>query len=341
MVEGEYAMNIERLSMDEWEQHLPDGGFEVFHTPEALGVMEKHFAGNLQLFGGFKGEQPVGLLPVFVQERSIGRTVFSPPPSTGTPHLGPIVMSNSPKRRKRERVNRRFVEGILEELSVDSPTTLFRLVCAPPYQDPRPYRWAGLDVQAEFTYHVPVETDDPDEILRSFSKSLRREVRDLGQTEVVVEEEGNGSAAQVYDDIAARYEEQGRRFPLTKGYVRDLVRSLGERCRVYVARNGDGDYLTGVVVLYSNDAAYYWEGGARASYENISVNSLLHWAVIEDIAVDPALESVNRYDMVGANTERLCRYKAKFSPELVPYYVVESSGTTMELAKTAYSLLSH
>lgn len=333
-------MNIEPLSMDEWEQHLPNDGFEVFHTPEALGVMEKHLDGTLHLFGGFKGEHPVGLFPVFVQERPVGRTVFSPPPSTGTPHLGPIVMSNSPKRRKREQVNRRFVEGVLEELSIDSPTTLFRLVCAPPYGDPRPYRWEGLDVRTEFTYHVPVETDDPEELLRSFSKSLRREVRDLGATEVTVEVEGDGSATLVYDDIAARYGEQGRTFPLTKQYVRDLVRSLGERCRVYVARDGDGDYLTGVIVLYSNDTAYYWEGGARASYENSSVNSLLHWTVLEDIAVDPALTTVRRYDMVGANTERLCRYKAKFSPELVPYYIVESSGVTMDLAKTAYSLLS-
>lgn len=334
-------MNIEQLTLDEWERHLPNGGFEAFHTPEALEVMDEHLQGDLRLYGGFKGEQPIGLLPVFVRQRSIGRAILSPPPSTGTPHLGPIVMSNSPKRRKVEQVNRRFVEAVLGELSVPSSRTLLRLVCAPSYADPRPFRWAGMDVRADFTYHLDV-ADDPEEMLRSFSKSLRREIRDLGDADltVAVEDDGLEAAAQVYDDIAARYAEQEESFPLTREYVLDLVDALGDRCRVYVARDGDGTYLTGVIVVYSNDAAYYWEGGARATYEDSSVNSLLHWAVIRDIAVDPDLESVSRYDMVGANTRRLCDYKAKFSPDLVPYYVVESGGPAMDLAKTAYGLLN-
>ena len=333
-------MNVETLTPDEWERYLPDSGFEAFHTREALEAMDRHLRGELRLYGGFKGEQPVGLLPVFVRRRSIGRAILSPPPSTGTPHLGPIVMSNSPKRRKRERVNRRFVEAVLDELAVDSSRTLLRLVCAPSYADPRPFRWSGMDVRAEFTYHLDV-TDDPEELLRSFSKSLRREIRDLEDTDLTVaaEDDGLAAAGRVYEDIADRYAEQGESFPLTEAYVLDLVEALEDRCRVYVARDGDGEYLTGVVVVYSNDAAYYWEGGARATYDDASVNSLLHWAVVRDVAVDPDLASVSRYDMVGANTPRLCRYKAKFSPELVPYYVVESGGPTMDLAKTAYGWL--
>jgi len=122
--------------------------------------------------------------------------------------------------------------------------------------------------------------------------------------------------------------------------VHDLVTALDGRCRVYVARDGDGEYLTGLIVLYSNDAAYYWEGGSRATYDDVSVNSLLHWAIIRDIVDDAALESVDRYDLVGANTRRLCRYKAKFSPSLVPYYIVESDSKAMDVAKTAYSWLS-
>lgn len=334
-------MNVEELSLDEWDRYLPSTGFEVFHTPDALSVMDRHLSGNLRLYGGFKGEQPVGLLPVFEQQRSMGRALLSPPPSSGTPHLGPIVMSNSPKRRKRERVNQRFVSGVLDELAVDSARTLVRFVCATPYADPRPYRWAGLDVSTDFTYHLDVAADDPAELLGSFSKSLRREIRSLKESEVTVSvvDDSIAGADLVYDDISARYAEQDEPFPLTREYVHDLVAALDDRCRVYVARDENDSYLTGVIVLYSSDAAYYWEGGARASYDDSSVNSLLHWTVIRDVAVDPALESVHRYDMVGANTERLCSYKAKFSPELVPYYVVESSGTTMELAKTAYSWL--
>ncbi|HET7323929.1 MAG TPA: GNAT family N-acetyltransferase, partial [Halococcus sp.] len=136
----------------------------------------------------------------------------------------------------------------------------------------------------------------------------------------------------------ARYAEQSQHFGVTWPYVEDVITSLGERCRVYVARDPDGEYLGGIIALFSNDAAYYWLGGTRATYENTSVNSLLHWEIIRDVATDPPIESVSEYDLVGANTERLCPYKSKFGPELVPYYVVESGGMAMDLAKETYQV---
>jgi len=43
---------------------------------------------------------------------------------------------------------------------------------------------------------------------------------------------------------------------------------------------------------------------------------------------------------MGANTERICRYKSKFGAELVPYYTLESEGRGMDAAKAAYRLVS-
>lgn len=45
------------------------------------------------------------------------------------------------------------------------------------------------------------------------------------------------------------------------------------------------------------------------------------------------------YDLMGANTERLCRYKSKFGAELVPYFAVETSSPGMKAAKRAYQAL--
>ncbi|MFB6139863.1 MAG: GNAT family N-acetyltransferase [Halosimplex sp.] len=331
-------MDVERVTLSEWNDLLPDSGFEVFHTAEALGVLDEHTDAELQLYGGFKGEQPVGLLPVFRSDRSMGRAFLSPPPSMGVPHLGPIVMSNSPKRRKVERINRKFTEGILDRLSATERLTLLRLVCSPTYADPRPYQWRELEAESRFTYRLRVD-GPPDDVKSGFSSSLRREVSDADDLGLGIEVEGVEAGRRIYDQLAERYAAQGEPFPLTWDYVRDVITELGERSRVYVARDETGEYLAGIIVLYSNDSAYYWEGGARVDYENVSVNSLLHWAIIEDVATDPALESVTQYDLVGANTRRLCEYKAKFNPELHPYYVVESGGMGMDVAKSAYRLI--
>lgn len=333
-------MRIEELSLDDWSRALPDRGIEVFHTPSALSVLADHAPGELRLYGGFKGDQPVGLFPVVVQDRPVGRAVFSPPPGMGIPRLGPLVMPTSPKQRKRERVNRRFTEAVLDELDVDDSLTLFRSICTADYTDPRPYRWADMAVETNFTYLLDLDGRSPEEVKRSFSKSLRREIDDGAALDLEIHREGIGGARSVYDETKRRYEAQDRTFSLEWPYVRDLVTRLDDRSRVYVARTPEGRFLSGITVLYSNDAAYFWQGGTRTTYEDVEINSLLHWHLIRDIIEESPIDSVTGYDLMGANTERLCRYKSKFGAELVPYYVTESSGPAMDVAKRAYRMVA-
>ncbi|MFW6320594.1 MAG: GNAT family N-acetyltransferase [Halohasta sp.] len=333
-------MRLERLPLSEWADVLPSDGFEPFHTAEALGVLADHTDGDLHLFAGYKGRNPVALLPLFVRRRSIGTMVTSPPPGLSVPRLGPILMPASPKRSKRERLNRRFADAVIDELGLDGPRTLFRMIGNTSYTDPRPYRWASFDVNTVFTYTLDVEGRSADELLSNCSKSLRREIRDARELEVTVDTEGLDGAEAVYDQTAARYDQQDEPFQLSWAYVRDLFESLGKRARSYVARDPDGEFLSGITVLYSNDAAYFWQGGARGNYEGTTVNSLLHWRIVEDLIEDPPVASVSGYDLMGANTDRLCRYKSKFGASLEPYYTIESAGARMNLAKRAYRTIS-
>lgn len=332
-------MELEELSLSEWEETLPDDGFGVFHTPEALRVIDEHAAGELRLFGGFKGEQAIGLLPVFVRERSGFRLVLSPPTGFGIRELGPVLMPTSPKRRKQEKVNREFTRQVIEAVGADDPRTLFRMSCGTWYGDPRSYRWNGFRIEPVFTYRLDLESVAPDEVLNSFSKSLRREIRDGEDTDISIGVRGMDGARKVYEATQDRYAEQGKGLALSWGFMRDLLESLGDRARVYVAESADGEFLSGIVVLYSNDTAYFWKGGARRSHRNLSVNSLLHWRIINDVITDPPRESVHRYDFHTANNERLVRYKSKFGGELVPHYRVESTGMPMAVAKRAYRMV--
>ncbi len=332
-------MDIQRIDLSEWEAALPADGFEVFHTPEALAVLDRHAAGDLHLVAGYNGDRPVGMVPLLVEERAVGKTVLSPPPAMGVHRLGPLLMPASPKRRKREKLNREFTSEVLDRFDVDESLTLLRAICPPDYADPRPWTWSGIDVTTAFTYDLETEGRSSDELLSSFSKSLRREIRDAKDLDVTVGVEDDADAAmEIHEDTRNRYREQDETYSLGRKYVRDLTDALREvdRCRSYVARAPDGEFITGINVLYSNDRAYFWQGGTKSIYEGVSVNSLLHWRILEDIIDDPPRESVTKYDLMGANTERLCEYKAKFGADLVPYYVVESGGTHMTFAKKAY-----
>lgn len=333
-------MNVETISRDDWVAALPDEGYEPFHTGAALEVMAEHATGDLELFCGYNGDRPVALLPVVRRSERVGEAVLSPPPSLGIPRLGPLLMPASPKQRKRESLNKEFTTAALEQLGTDARFTLFRAICSPSYTDPRPFEWAGLDVEPTFTYRLDVAGRSLDEVRSGFSRSLRREIRDAEALDLTVERGGLDGAREVFDATAARYADQDRALPMDWAYVRDLVEAMGEHARVYVLRDDDGTFLTGITVLYSADRAYFWQGGAKTIHEGTSINSLAHWHVIRDLLDDPPAGEPGSYDLMGANTERLCRYKSKFGAALEPYYVVESSGRSMDAAKRAHGLLS-
>jgi hypothetical protein len=332
-------MDIEEIGLSTWDSELPNSGYEVFHTPAALRVLDAHTDAEMRLYAGYKGEAVRGLAPVFVSEYPLGSVATSPPPGLAVPRLGPLVMPASPKQRKQESVNRSFVDLLVEELDATARSSLVRMECPRSYGDPRPFEWAGLGVDQSFTYVLDVAGRDLDAIRAGFSSSLRRELRSAKDAEVSVEREGVSGAMAVHDQVAERFDERDISYRLTRSYVRDLVSAMGECARVYVARDETGEYLSGIVVLYGDDVAAFWQGGVRNDDVAVDVNCLLHWRIIADIVDDPPLDSVRGYDLVGANRPRLCRYKAKFGADLVPYYAVESEGLPMSVAKRAYALV--
>lgn len=81
-------MEIRELSLSEWGDLLPDTGVGPFHEPEVLVLIDEYESGDLRLFGGFRGEEPVGLFPMFVRTIYPLQFVISPPPGSASPGWG-------------------------------------------------------------------------------------------------------------------------------------------------------------------------------------------------------------------------------------------------------------
>lgn len=330
-------MRLEQLELSEWKELLPDSRFGVFHTAEGLQILDEYAPGELHLFGGFKGQEPVGLVPIFIRDTLNFRMALSPPPGFGARELGPLLYPISPKRNKQEKLNKEFSEQLIDAVDADSRTTLFRMSSSPHYRDTRPFQWAGFDVYPTYTYQLDLESATPEEMLKSFTKSLRRDIRAGDDSDVTVRiGETDPDARNIYNSIESRYDDQEKKFLPSWEYMRDMIDALDGRARVYVVESAEGEFLSGIVVLYSNDTAYFWKGGTGRSDHNFSINSLLHWRIINDIVDDRVGYDIERYDLHTANNERIVRYKSKFNAELVPHYRVESGGLAMTAAKKAY-----
>lgn len=314
---------------DEWVEQSNGGTF--FHQLPILDVVADHSGAKLHRLVGFKGQQPVGVFPVFELSKGPVNMVFSPPPSLNIPSLGPVLFDeNQLKQHKSERRNRRFIEGCLEWISEEIGPKYIRIISGTAYQDPRPFSWNGFDVVPSHTYHVDLTVGE-EEVMNRFKKSLRSDIRRSIDEEYELRQGDEDDVRFLIEKVRERYEAQGKEYNLTADYAVDLQRAAGtNRMPVYIGEV-NGERVSGILSPRLNSTLYYWQGGGKPDV-SLPMNDLIHWQIIRD-AID---EEYAVYNLVGANTPRLCKYKSKFNPDLRTYYTMERGTMVMNAASDLF-----
>lgn len=318
--------------LDRWDSYVersPHG--TIFHQRAALEVLAAHSGARLHHLIGHKGQEPIGLFPVFEITKGPITTVFSPPPKLGVPSLGPALLNHRKlSERKRHRLNKRFAEGSIEWIDRELGPQYIYALTGTEYRDPRPFQWNGFDVAPKYTYHVDLTVGE-EAFTDGVSSSLRRNVRNIDEDTYRIFEGGPDAIEFIIEQVKARFEAQDKPFDLTADYAVDLYEALPEgQIRPYVAEIDD-EWVSGVVVPTYDGTSCYWQGGGKPDVD-VPINDVLHWRVITD-EMD---RGGTTYDLVGANTPRLCRYKAKFAPELREYYEMERGTPVMNVVSDLY-----
>lgn len=304
----------------------------VFHYRESLAVQADHADANLHALVGYKGQEPIGLFPVFEKRTSGMSMAFSPAPSLWVSYLGPALLNHQKlKCRKRERRTKRFVRGCLDWLDRAVGPKYTQIRPDPAYRDIRPFEWRDFDIDVRHTYSVDL-TPGEDELLMSFSSDARNNIRTEGDYRVY--EGGPAEIEKIISQVQARHDEQGESYGVTPEFVGDLYERLPEGAvRPYTCEI-DGEFSGGMVALEFEEMVYRWQGGAKHD-RDLPVNDLVDWAIMTD-AMD---RGVDRYDLVGANEERLCGYKAKFGPQLQSHYTLENGTKVTNALSSVYQKL--
>ncbi|MFB6079806.1 MAG: GNAT family N-acetyltransferase [Haloferacaceae archaeon] len=308
----------------------------AFHYRQFLDVVADHADATVHKLVGYKGQEPVGLFPVFEIRKGPVTTAFSPPPNMGLSQMGPAMLNlGGMKRRREEKRVHRFVEAGLEWIDRVVAPSYVHVRTHHSYGDHRPFIWNGFDLSSRYTYVVDL-SPGADEVIGEFSSDARRNVRRTDDDDYRIEERGAGAVGAVIDHVDRRHRRQGLDFPVTAAFVGDLFDRLPDgTIRAYVCEV-DGEYASGMITLEDDRTVYRWEGGARPLHDvDVPVNDLLDWRVITD-AID---RGRTQYDLLGANTPQLCDYKSKFGPELVSYQAAESGTRTMRLFSRLYRRL--
>ena len=322
----------ERNRWDTYVERSPGG--TLFHRYGALEAQADATDSTLHPLVGYKGEEPVGIFPLFEFGKGPLTLVFSPPSELGVPNLGPaLVHMDQLKQRKQEKRHRRFIEGCIEWIDDERGPNYVSIQTGWQYDDARPFLWNEFDVTPAYTYTIDLR-DGKDAVISRFSKSARQNVRNNTDASYTISQGGQREIRWILDELHERYEEQGRAPPIPTTFIEELYDRLpGGTVRPYVL-SVDGEKATGTVLLENGSIARSWVGGATPDVD-IPANDLLEWHMMCD-ALD---RGVSFFEIVGGNTPRLNKWKAKFSPDIQTYYRVKRSSPGGEVAENLYTTL--
>lgn len=291
-----------------WDDFVDESPYAALqHKWDFLKITEKHSGYKLHAYGFYKGDELLGVYPLFYKRIMGLRMIYSPPPNLATLYLGFLVSKeyDKLKQSKKEIFLNSFLGEIETEIQKYSPdyTQIFTV---PNFPDMRFFKWNNYSVVPMYTYVMHL--DRPlEEIWNSLHTELRRGVKLA---------DSSGLELRIGDDISIlhgrqerRYKEIAANFSMDADYLNELFRAFPDNIKVYYAYNDKGEIVSGLTSHEYGDRFVVWMGIARAEQH---ANEFLIWRLIEKAKS----EGHSKFEIIGADARRLNHFKSRFSPSL-------------------------
>ena len=307
----------------------------IFHRWDWQKIVEKHTGMTFHPLILMDRETPAGVLPLFSRGMVLFRMALSPPPGTALNFLGPVLAGYEDREQeKREQLLDGFLKALDRFLLERLDPGYVSLALPPGLADPRPFIWAGYQVESRYDYIVDLG-EGADALWGRIDRKLRQNISRAEKRGMTAGEGGGKDLAILHGLMVERYREQGRRVSVPLRYLADLYDRFGDSMKVFVVRNREGEVVTGMIDVYSKDRVFSWIGNPRPTPPlTPSPNDLLTWEGIRFAAG----HGFARYITVGAaGNERLHSYYAsKFDPALGVRYTVKRSTLLARFLEMSY-----
>jgi hypothetical protein len=333
---GKQMVELREMKPDElknWDKLVDQSqNSTLFHTLKGLKIAEKHLNCRLYPLIGLKGEEIVMIFPIFFRKKGIAKMVLSPPPRGGIPYLGPsLVMDKGFKRSKMEEMFMTFTEKFDLFIKKELKPNYTSITTNPGVTDVRKFKWLGYSIEPMYTYIIDLQLGE-EKLWNGFRSSLRRDIKKADKKVQVVEGKKE-DLDFIYEAMIRRYEEQQMAYPPSKGYYEDLFEAFyPESLRLLVAEI-DGRKIGGIVLICYKDTVYFWAGLPRPKeVESVPINEFIQWETIKWAQN----KGYKYYDLIGANTPRLCQFKQKYNPKLEMYYRIKKATFAGRIMENVY-----
>ncbi len=311
----------EREVWDLFVKQSPYG--TLFHRWDFLKTVERHSGFRLLPLALKKGEAILWLVPLFLSRKFGVKVLVSTPPKSAVPYLGPVPSPNFDGLRQYRKESHlsllsEEIGGLVREHRPDF--TLFST--GPGFTDIRPFLWDGYDARVNYTYVLDL-SGSLDDIWKSLTTKKRVGITHAQNMGYIVQP--STDLRPIYDMATRRYAEQGRTIPLiSHEYLTDLQRTFPEELQVrHLLLNGT---VEGGMVVVRDRRVRAWLGTTRTADHG---NELLYWSVI----VGAKAAGAPLFELVGANTRHINRFKSGFNPGLEAFFTLTRRNTLGRIAE--------
>lgn len=300
----------EKNSSD-WDRFVDNSADStLFHKWEWLKTVEKYTNSTFYPLVGSEDGVIVGIFPLFLEKRFFIRSVFSPPPRTAIPYLGPVVNFTEEKMNyDKESSFIEFCSKIVEFLSSEIKPNYTRFAFTPNLYDLRPLIWAGYKVEPYYCYSMDITTNDPNYFLSRLKKKLRQGINMAIRSGVVIKEGKEQEFDKICELMERRYSEQDKIANVDGQYLKEIYGKFKKNINVWVAEYNE-EIITGMIDLHYKGELASWIGNPKPEITDVHANDLLNWISIK-WACDNGFD---RYITIGAaGVQRLYSYYSKFN----------------------------
>ncbi|CAJ35720.1 GNAT family N-acetyltransferase [Methanocella arvoryzae] len=303
----------------------------LFHRWEFLKLIEKHSGYKLLPYGVYLGNELICVFPLFLRKYPGLKMVFSPPPQTAVPYLGPVMTPayDTIRQRSKEHYMSMVAGDIHEQIDRISPGYT-HFVWVPGLLDVRPFKWNGYSAESLFTYTIDL-TRPLDEIWKGFGKDCRERIRDFSRVSFTQEE--SDDLTTFYRLSEELYGQQGLSLPLLgQQYLEEVMRLFPDNLKMYfLRRDGEIVDIEGTYA-YKNHFKLLW----GISNEKYRGHQEYHtWDLIKKAKE----RGFKEFEIVGANTRRISHYQSKFNPSMSMYFSVQKMNAIGSVARWSYQNL--
>jgi len=308
----------DRLVMDS-----PNGS--LFHTWDFLKLIEKHTGDRLfPLMGIYRGN-PLGVYPLYLEQRRFVRIAFSPPPRTMLLYLGPAISGyDSMHQRKKESLLLAFQNSVDAFIQKEMRCNCVKIMTSPGLLDSRPLIWSGYHVEPLSTYTF--DLSDMDKLWQSFDSDVRRGIEKTEKAGVVFREGKKKEYDFLVDSLYKRLEEQDVRSWDYGPYFDDVYKTFHSKNIKILAVDYQGETVGGLIHAVYQDRMSAWIGIPKTNIKGIYPNYLTIWKSME-WAHEHGYRTYEIMD--GGDIPRLKEFKAKFNPDLSVWYSAEKYSSSV------------